>query len=186
MRTALHRMRIQGGLRLRRLYRDRGTPFPRGMPRSSLLPGERLPALRPMPGHPLRHADRLFLRPGARRYAPWGTNRAVQNLAQGRGRKPGNICQIRDTSMERQCLLRKADETEYIALYRDTQPGAVETFHGKRPLKRILFHAQSSHPVKQYKLRRGSAGDIHWGTSLCFFEKKRKNTGKYEIPLSGR
>lgn len=82
MRTALHRVRIQGDMQLRRLYRDRGTPFPRGMPRSQMLPGERLPALRPMPGHPLRHADRLFLRPGTRRYAPWSPNRAMPSLAQ--------------------------------------------------------------------------------------------------------
>ena len=138
------------------------SPFPWGMPRSSLLPGERLPALRPMPGHPLRHADWLFLRPGARRYAPRSPNRAVQNLAQGRGRKPGNICQIRDTKH------------------------ALFARQNRNRQKQFLFHVQSSHPVKQYKLRRGSAGDIHWGTSLCFFEKKRKNTGKYEIPLSGR
>ena len=32
--------------------------------------------------------------------------------------------------MERQCLLRKADETEYIALYRDTQPGQNVYWHG--------------------------------------------------------
>lgn len=32
--------------------------------------------------------------------------------------------------MERQCLLRQADETEYIALYRDTQPGQNEYWHG--------------------------------------------------------
>ena len=32
--------------------------------------------------------------------------------------------------MERQCLLRKADETEYIALYQDTQPGQNVYWHG--------------------------------------------------------
>ncbi|MCI9337279.1 MAG: hypothetical protein HFH93_07035 [Lachnospiraceae bacterium] len=32
--------------------------------------------------------------------------------------------------MERQCLLKRADEAEYIALYRDTQPGQNEYWHG--------------------------------------------------------
>lgn len=37
---------------------------------------------------------------------------------------------IRSLRMERQCLLKKADETEYIALYRDTQPGQNVYWHG--------------------------------------------------------
>lgn len=32
--------------------------------------------------------------------------------------------------MERQCLLQKADETEYLSLYRDTQPGQNVYWHG--------------------------------------------------------
>lgn len=32
--------------------------------------------------------------------------------------------------MERQCFLKKADETEYMALYRDTQPGQSVYWHG--------------------------------------------------------
>ena len=38
-----------------------------------------------------------------------------------------NILSLR---MERQCLLKKAEETEYIALYRDTQPGQNVYWHG--------------------------------------------------------
>lgn len=32
--------------------------------------------------------------------------------------------------MERQCLIQKAEKDEYLALYRDTQPGQNEYWHG--------------------------------------------------------
>ena len=43
--------------------------------------------------------------------------------------------------MERQCLIRKADEAEYIKLYRDTQPGLNVYWNGFGEPPTLSFRA---------------------------------------------
>ena len=43
--------------------------------------------------------------------------------------------------MERQCLIRKADEAEYIKLYRDTQPGLNVYWNGFGEPTTLSFRA---------------------------------------------
>ena len=43
--------------------------------------------------------------------------------------------------MERQCFINKADETEYIELYRDTQPGQNVYWNGFGQPPTLTFRA---------------------------------------------
>ena len=72
--------------------------------------------------------------------------------------------------MERQCLLRKADETEYIALYRDTQPGQNVYWYGFGEPPVLSFRASfddveyNRHRQLKRKLVKGrfAGGNLGW------------------------
>ena len=91
--------------------------------------------------------------------------------------------------MERQCLLQKADETEYLSLYRDTQPGQNVYWHGFGQPPVLSFRAAfddmefNRHRLLRRELVKGrfAGGNLGWILSedmelfVCLYRKPLTN-----------
>ena len=91
--------------------------------------------------------------------------------------------------MERQCLLQKADETEYLSLYRDTQPGQNVHWHGFGQPPVLSFRAAfddmefNRHRLLRRELVKGrfAGGNLGWILSedmelfVCLYRKPLTN-----------
>lgn len=98
----------------------------------------------------------------------------------------GKILSLR---MERQCLLQKADETEYLSLYRDTQPGQNVHWHGFGQPPVLSFRAAfddmefNRHRLLRRELVKGrfAGGNLGWILSedmelfACLYRKPLTN-----------
>lgn len=90
--------------------------------------------------------------------------------------------------MERQCLLKKADETEYTALYRDTQPGQNVYWHGFGEPPVLSFRAAfddmefNRHRQLERKLVKGRFAGGNLGWIMC--EDMELFASLYRKPLA--